>query len=191
MRPAIWIGLLAGFMLAAAVPARATRVVGVIDGDRLQVQDAGSVRTVHVAGVDAPNAARPKKGAEYFGAESVDYTQKNWLGQEVRLAPAAAPSEVYVEMADGKDLGTELVRQGLAYVQPGCGRCKDLQGVERKARGTFAGLWHPAAYRKFQVAKNTKVQYMGTLGERRSVKKIASSDGFDGEEVWVIFVWFE
>lgn len=169
LKPFVWI--LGACWLGAAVPARASRVVGVIDGDLIRVEDAGSVRVVHVAGVDTPNAARPKKVAEYFGREAADYTQKNLLGQEVRLTPASSSAkEFYVETADGQDLGSELVRQGLAYAQPACSRCPDLQKIERKARGAFAGLWHPDAYTRFQASRNTGVQYMGITGQSRNVR---------------------
>lgn len=163
------------------MPAEAARVVGVIDGDRLQVDIAGDVRIVHVAGVDSPDAARPEKGAEYFGVEAADYTQKTLLGQEVRLTPAWQDNgtEMYVETADGKDLGLELVRQGLAYAQQiSCTRCEDLKKAERRARGTFVGLWHPDAYTKYQATKNKEVRYMGIGGDHRSILRLG--------EYWVI-----
>lgn len=166
------------------VQAQGAKVVGVIDGDTIRVEEAGSVRTIHVAGVDTPNAARPKKPAEYYGTEAVDYTQKNLLGKEVKLTadPGMPQGEVYVELADGKDLGAELVRQGFAYAKPECSRCKELKSMERKARGSFAGLWHPDAYKKYEVAKNKEVRYLGTLGDAREIQE----DSYGGEDVWVI-----
>jgi endonuclease YncB( thermonuclease family) len=165
----VW--LLGAFLFGAIGPAEAARVVGVIDGDLIRVEEAGKVREVHVAGVDAPNAARPKKGAEYFGREAADFAQKSLLGLEVRLTRAStSPKEHYVELAGGGDLGTELVRRGLAYAQPACSRCKELEAEERKARRAFAGLWNSNAYTQFQANRNTQVQYMGITGESRGVR---------------------
>lgn len=177
---AFWI-LVSG--IVAAMPAEAARVVGVIDGDTLQVDVAGDVRIVHVAGVDSPDAARPKKEAEYFGVEAADFTQKNILGQEVKLTPAWQDNgtEVYVDTADGRDVGLELIRQGLAYAQQiNCSRCDDFKKAERRARGTFAGLWHPDAYTKYQATKNKEVRYMGITGEGRTILRIG--------DYWVIVV---
>lgn len=103
-------------------------VVAVLDGDTLLVARGGSTFKVRLRGVDTPELnSDSNEPAEAYAEDARSFTFQN-AGLEVGLEydascePDPSPtcldvfgrSLVYVRLGSGEDLGSELVRQGLA-----------------------------------------------------------------------------
>lgn len=145
-----------------AVPARALEepeappegkplwVARVHDGDTFELMDG---RKVRLLAVDAPErVAEGGKGPEPGYKESTDLVRGWVMEAPVRLAYDGQRRDVYgrwlayVSLADGRDLGAELLRRGLArvYERSEAGRLEDYKKLEAQARDKGLGLWKPA-----------------------------------------------
>jgi endonuclease YncB( thermonuclease family) len=114
------------------------RVVGVVDGDTLDVLVDGAPLRVRVAGIDTPERGQP------FASRARQALAGRVLHEEVRIITVATDrfgrtvGEVY---ADGVCVGCELVREGLAWAYRGGGEDQVLEALEREARAAGRGLW--------------------------------------------------
>ena len=136
------------FILALALsqaPAEpfAGKVVGISDGDTLTVLVDRQTVKVRLHGVDAPEAGQP------FGAASKRRASDLAFGQVVTIRPQAIDRNgrtvAVVELADGRDLGRELVGSGLAwhYIKYAPADAT-LRRLQAEAKGERRGLWAEA-----------------------------------------------
>jgi endonuclease YncB( thermonuclease family) len=128
--------------LLIAAPADAEffegRVVGVLDGDTIDVLVAGETRRIRLRGIDAPERDQPWAGrAKRALAQRV-------FGKDVRVNDFGPDSygrtvgEVY---ADNVCVGCELVREGHAWVFRRYTDDPVLYQLEAEARAARRGLW--------------------------------------------------
>lgn len=135
------------FLLLAALAAIATAeepwpgvVTKVVDGDTIQVQRSDETVKVRLSGIDCPESGQP------FGRAARKAAVDLAFGKTVRIAPLATDrygrTIAKVTLPDGRDLGTELVRSGLAwwYVRYAAHN-EALQKAEAEAREKRVGLW--------------------------------------------------
>ena len=107
--------LILALTLVAQAPAGpfAGKVVGISDGDTLAVLRGRQQVKVRLHGVDAPESGQP------LGAASKRRASDLAFGQVVTIHPRDVDrygrTVAAVELADGRDLGRELVRDGLAW----------------------------------------------------------------------------
>lgn len=156
VRPASWRWLVAVAVLAlggvilfggpAGTPAR---VVGVVDGDTVEIVWSKGRDVVRILGVDTPETVHPERPVECFGPEATAFTETALDGRQVVLRFDRERRDrygrllAYVE-ADGRDVSTELLRRGLArfLVIPPNGRSsRPLLEAELAARHAGRGLW--------------------------------------------------
>jgi endonuclease YncB( thermonuclease family) len=134
-------GLLLALLLAAA-PAAAGffegRVVGVMDGDTIDVLVGRETRRVRLFGIDTPERGQP------WYAKSKRALSKRVFGKEVRVNDVDTDrygrtvGEVY---ADNVCVGCELVREGNAWVYRRYTHDPVLYQLEAEARAAKRGLW--------------------------------------------------
>lgn len=149
------LALLALAVLATATPASArpakaaqtqafdARVVGVVDGDTVDVLDSAKRQTrCRVGNIDAPErsqafgqASRKHLSGLVFGKQVlVQVTDKDRYGRSI------CDLEV-----SGQDVATAQVAAGMAWVYTAYNRNRALPAVEGVARRAGAGLWaHPS-----------------------------------------------
>jgi endonuclease YncB( thermonuclease family) len=134
-------GLLLALLLApAAAPAEffEGRVVGVIDGDTIDVLVGQQKRRVRLFGIDTPERGQP------WYAKSKSALSKRVFGKEVRVNDVdrdrhgRTVGEVY---ADNVCVGCELVREGNAWVYRKYTDDPVLYQLEAEARAARRGLW--------------------------------------------------
>ncbi len=118
------------------------KVLCVVDGDTLKILQGKLARTVRLVGVDTPQRGQP------FGEEARRFAQGLAQGRMVTVEPHGGASSRrqrgQVILPDGRDLGLELLKEGLAWHDPrrsGDPFLRDLEGNARKER---LGLWAEA-----------------------------------------------
>ena len=135
--------LLAGMACAETITGK---VVGVMDGDTIEVLDATNTpRRIRLEGIDAPEKAQP------FGARSKQHLSDQVFGKQVELQSNKTDKygrTVGKVMVGGKDVNLEQVRSGFAW------HYKEYQkeqsasdrvayaNAETSARDMKSGLWN-------------------------------------------------
>ncbi len=117
------------------------RVLVVIDGDSLIVRRGGKRVKVRLAQVDCPEPRQP------FGREAKRFTTRAALGKKVLVENAVVDPyykkrmRASVILPDGRDLGMELVKEGLAWNYRRYSKNPLLPDLEKDARRQKLGLW--------------------------------------------------
>lgn len=142
------LSLLCGAWLAGSGVALAEelagRVIDIPDSDVVVVQFGTQQRIVRLVGVDAPEMPQPFGGTARMALV-------RWAGGRQAIVEVARREQGdRVEgrvLVDGRDLGRDLVDQGLAWRLPlvdesrASDYSRDLAAVERLARRRHRGLW--------------------------------------------------
>lgn len=180
----------------APLGAETAAVVGVIDADTFRVRIGEEIKTVRLAGIDAPDPARPRKAAEYYGQEALLYVSRRLAenGQlELSVDPkaGAAKDDTLVrdaKLADGTDLAVELVAAGYATVSGSSRRFDELRKIERQAKREKRGLWDAtnfASYKKYLVDWETGAR---DFGAGPDIGMAYAVDVWGGGEVYVVLI---
>lgn len=128
--------------LATAVPAWADlsgKVIGVLDGDTVDVLVNERPVRVRLSEIDAPEKrqafgtrSRQALSAMVFGqAVTVEDQGLDWRGKRT----------VGRILIDGRDVNRAMVAAGMAWVYPQYVKDRSLYGVEADARSAGRGLW--------------------------------------------------
>jgi len=113
-------------------------VTGVPHGDTLLVQHEGTVRTIRLHGLLAPEKGQP------YAEQAAAFLAKAVMGQTVHVIPMSKGRQKTVSaevLLHGKSINDQLVREGLAWwnhKQTRGGRLRTLQAAARAER---KGLW--------------------------------------------------
>jgi endonuclease YncB( thermonuclease family) len=134
----------ASSLLAMALPAFGAdsytgKVTDVSDGDTLVIGNAGRVRVVQLAGIDAPELTQD------FGDDARDFVKTMTKGKRVTVEiveSKSSTSQVARVSVDGKDLGAAMIEAGLAWSESGAS--SDLKTAQEKAKSGKQGLWASA-----------------------------------------------
>lgn len=114
------------------------RVVGVIDGDTLDVRLASGVLRVRLHAIDAPERGQPWGDAARRALSSLAF------GREIELEPVEQDRydrQVARVRLDGRDLNAELLRRGHAWVYRRYAVDPRYCELEADARAARRGLW--------------------------------------------------
>lgn len=115
------------------------RVVGVSDGDTIEVMRAGRAVRVRLQGVDCPESHQA------YGTRAKQFTSELAFGKTV--AVQVHGTDQYgrilgeVILPDGRSLNRELVRNGYAWWYRRYSEDPVLQQLEEEARRERRGLW--------------------------------------------------
>ena len=141
---------------ACARPDYGARVVGVSDGDTITVLTANKTRQrIRLYGVDAPETRQD------FGSKAKRATSALCFGKTVTIRPHDTDryGRVVAEviLPDGRNLGREMVSQGLAWwYQQYASADADLARRQSLARKKRLGLWsqrHPIPPWEYRKAR--------------------------------------
>ena len=115
------------------------KVVTVHEGDRLTIRHDGRNETIYLKDIDCPELkqAYGKQAKQaisaYLGSRDVVVRAlkrgRNGLGT----------AEILLQ--DGRNVGHELLKEGLAWARPDRGHDENLEGMEQLARAEHKGLW--------------------------------------------------
>lgn len=124
-------------------------VLGVVDGDTIDVQINGDSRRVRYISVNAPETVHPTRGVECFGAEASAYNRALVSGQSVRLEKDVSETDQYGRLlryvyVDEVLVNEALVAEGYANVStypPDVRYTDRFRAAEAAARAAGKGLW--------------------------------------------------
>jgi endonuclease YncB( thermonuclease family) len=137
----------------AAPPCRSGRALRPEGTERIVVDTGGGLETVRLACFDGPEAnAGLEPIVHYVAAFEREASRLLAVRPAVCFEPDAelASDETgsrvaYLRLADGRDLGGELIRRGFAVAAPGrCTRAAEYRRLEREAAARGSGLWAAA-----------------------------------------------
>jgi endonuclease YncB( thermonuclease family) len=115
------------------------RVLIVHEGDRLTIYHQGRRDMVYLRGVDCPELKQP------YGKQAKHATAAYIANREVVVPDLKRDRQgrmtVDILLPDGRQIAHELVKEGLAWVQPGGAGDPALKDMEELARAAGAGLW--------------------------------------------------
>lgn len=129
-------------------------VISVAEGDQLTISHRGRNQTIRLLDIDCPELKQP------YGKQARNVTAAFVGGREVtvrglhRNRQGLTTAEVFLQ--DGRNVGYELVREGLAWVRPETTGARGLAEVERISRAEGKGLWsepHPVPPWQWKLKK--------------------------------------
>ena len=136
---------------------RNNTVVKIVDGDTYDVILDGIQTRIRMEGIDTP-----ERGMDYYKVAK-EYLGKLCLNQYVRVVGAKKDrygrllAKSYLK--DGRELGEEMVRAGMAWHYTKYSSDPTLAKLERQARASGIGLWslaNPIPPWEFRNAKRKK-----------------------------------
>jgi micrococcal nuclease len=153
------------FALVAAYPVLSwadfsARVLTVHEGDRLTIRHDGRSETIYFKGIDCPELEQP------YGKQA-KRTTAAFIGNRdivVRGLTRDKQGRVSAEvlLQDGRNVGRELLKEGLAWWQRSASSDASLEMLEDLARASRKGLWadsNPVPPWKWKDTKNTSRTY--------------------------------
>ncbi len=136
------------------------RVVTVHEGDRLTIRHHGRNETIYLKGIDCPELKQPYgKQAKHAVAAYVGNGDVVVRGL-TRNKQGRVSADVLLH--DGRNVGHELLKEGLAWWQPSTSSDGGLEGSEELARASRKGLWadsNPVPPWKWKAPKKTARKY--------------------------------
>lgn len=153
------------FALQAACPTLswadfAARVVAVHEGDLLTIRHDGHNETIRLKDIDCPELKQPYgKQAKHVTAAYVGNRDVVVRGL-MRDKQGRVSADVLLH--DGRNVGHELLKEGLAWWQRSASSNAGLDVMEELARASRKGLWtdsNPVPPWKWKAPKNTSRKY--------------------------------
>jgi endonuclease YncB( thermonuclease family) len=143
------LGLAALLGLAAAGPGLAAspqsqepwsgKVVAIEDAATLEIVQGGRTERLRLAGAAPPELDQP------WGRQANEFVKENALGQVVTVEPQGVDHKqrplAHIILPDGRDLGAEMVKDGLAWHYRRWSKNPLLGDMEKDARDDRRGLW--------------------------------------------------
>jgi micrococcal nuclease len=126
-----------------------TRVIGVVDGDTIDISTGERVRYI---GVDTPETKHPIKKVECFGKEASEKNKELVSDKEVRLEKDVSDKDRYGRLlrhvyVNDLFINDYLARNGFAHAAtfpPDVKYSQQFVAAEKEARENFRGLWAPS-----------------------------------------------
>ena len=142
MKRYLSISLVLALVMVFPVLARAefvARVLIVHEGDRLTVHHEGRKDMIYLRGVDCPELKQS------YGKQAKHVTAAYTANREVVVRDLKRDRQgrmtADILLPDGRQIAHELIKEGLAWVQPGGAGDQDLKDMEELAKASKNGLW--------------------------------------------------
>lgn len=136
------------------------RVVTVHEGDRLTIHHDGKTETVYLKDIDCPELKQS------YGKQAKHATAAYIGGREVVVRTLARDrhgrATADILLPDGRNVGRELIKEGLAWWQRSPSGDRSLGELEELARASGKGLWsepNPVPPWKWKTAKKASRKY--------------------------------
>jgi endonuclease YncB( thermonuclease family) len=135
----ISLGLLALISTTPAAAELVGRVVAVLDGDTVTVQETGqSSRDIRLSRIDAPERSQA------FGQHARQSLSAMVYGKDVRIEVSVQDRQTLTMgklWLDGVDINLEQLRRGMAWLNREQATDPNYHQVEAQARSQRVGLW--------------------------------------------------
>jgi micrococcal nuclease len=125
------------------------RVLHVVDGDTIEVDDRGRRETVRLLGVDTPETVDPRKSVQCYGPEASAFTKRRLEGRRVTLERDVEQRDRYGRFlayvtVEGRRFNDELIEGGYArllVIAPNGSHARVMLRKELAAKREGVGLW--------------------------------------------------
>ena len=131
------------------------RIVRVIDGDTIVINQGGKDVRLRLIGIDTPETVHPSKPVEYYGKEASAFLSSLLTNQDVYLGFDQVNQQInhqdrfgrllaYVyRCSDSLFVNAEIVRQGygFAYTKYPFSYMEYFRSLEKDSRESMRGLW--------------------------------------------------
>lgn len=153
------------FALLAACPTLswadfAAKVVAVHEGDRLTIRYDGRNETIHLKDIDCPELKQP------YGKQAKQVTAAYVGNRDVVVRGLMRDKQGRISadvlLPNGRNVGHELLKEGLAWWKKTASSEGNLETLEELARAERKGLWsesNPVPPWKWKAPKNTSRKY--------------------------------
>lgn len=158
------------------------KVVEIVDGDTIRVQDGREIRTVRLIGIDAPERSHPSRPKEFQADEAAERLASLCGGKTVLLERGDEDLDrygrllryVFLPPPDGRLVNKEMVRQGYArlYRRFPFSREAEFSEAENQARREGKGVWREGGMAEARWAREQgtpAVEVFPLGGERYAV----------------------
>jgi len=142
MKRYLSISLVLALVMVFPVLARAefvARVLNVHEGDRLTVHHEGRKDMIYLRGVDCPELKQS------YGKQAKHVTAAYIANREVVVRDLKRDRQgrmtADILLPDGRQIAHELIKEGLAWVQPGGSGDQALKDMEELAKASKNSLW--------------------------------------------------
>jgi endonuclease YncB( thermonuclease family) len=150
------------FALVAACPVLSwadflARVITVHEGDRLTIHHDGRSETIYLKDIDCPELKQPY-GKQAKHAITAYVGNREVLVRGLKRDRHGRPT-AEILLQNGRNVGHELVKEGLAWSRPDTSQGRSLGHVEELARAEGKGLWsepHPVPPWKWKPKSTVK-----------------------------------
>jgi endonuclease YncB( thermonuclease family) len=130
--------------LVAAYPALSwadflARVVTIHEGDRLTIRHDGRNETIYIKDIDCPEL-KQAYGKQAKHAISAYVGSRDVMVRALKRGRnGLGTAEILLQ--DGRNMGHELLKEGLAWARPERGQDQSLEDMEQLAKAERKGLW--------------------------------------------------
>ncbi|HSS30829.1 MAG TPA: thermonuclease family protein [Nitrospiraceae bacterium] len=130
--------------LVAACPAISwadflARVVTIHEGDRLTIRHDGRNETIYIKDIDCPEL-KQAYGKQAKHAISAYVGSRDVMVRALKRGRnGLGTAEILLQ--DGRNVGHELLKEGLAWARPERGQDQSLEDMEQLAKAERKGLW--------------------------------------------------
>lgn len=115
------------------------RVIAVHEGDRLTIHHQGRKDMIYIRDVDCPELKQP------YGKQAKHATAAYIANRDVVVRDLKRDRQgqmtADILLPNGRQIAHELVKEGLAWVQPGRSGDQGIKDMEELARAAGKGLW--------------------------------------------------
>lgn len=160
------------FFVSFSLFAQSAKVIGIKDGDTIELLLGGRPVTVRLNGIDCPEKHQA------YGQRAKQFTSDKCFGKTVSLRSSG--TDRYgrtlgeIILPDGKSLNRELLRNGYAWWYRQYSSDQSLAALEQQARSQRLGLWQdpnpipPWDFRHSNTQQCTATTKRGTQCSRTS-----------------------
>jgi endonuclease YncB( thermonuclease family) len=144
---------------AAVYAAPMVRAVRAVDGTTLEIDDAGSRRTIRLAGVEVPPGYSPQSAP--YQRLAADALTRAVAGRWVMVEEDGGAGAYVYRSPDAWFVNREMIRLGIVLMaREPFSRSSEFLDAERSARAQGAGYWSAAGSGEL-LASSGHVTYLG------------------------------
>lgn len=126
----------------------------VVDGDTIDIDYKGSIKTIRLIGINTPETVDPRKPVECFGKEASNKAKELITGKKVRIESDPDNDALdkygrmldFIWLEDGTFINDKMVRDGYAYEYTYNNQYykyqKQFREAQAEAKQNNRGLWN-------------------------------------------------
>lgn len=146
------------------------KVIGVKDGDTVEILMDGKPQVVRLSHIDCPEKKQP------FGNNAKQFASDLCFGKKIKLSTGWKKDRnkrllAEIILSNGKNLNKELVKNGFAWHYKKYSKDNSYDDLEKQARKLKLGLWNDkSATAPWEWRKSRKKSFQHSISSTSKVK---------------------